>query len=57
MMEGGFCVGIILFSVVLWSLAKNNAICGSPAQIPSAGIARALAYSSMSDDMFFTGGE
>uniref|UniRef100_A0A5K3ET11 Cilia- and flagella-associated protein 52 n=2 Tax=Mesocestoides corti TaxID=53468 RepID=A0A5K3ET11_MESCO len=44
-------------SVVLWSLSKNSAICGSPAQMSNSGITRSLAYSNRNDDLFFTGGE
>ena len=44
-------------SVVVWSLAKKDAICGSPAQIPSAGITECLAYANNDDRLFFTAGE
>ena len=47
----------LIISVVLWSLAKKAAICGSPAQLANAGITRTLSYSNHCDDLFFTGGE
>uniref|UniRef100_A0A1I8H039 Cilia- and flagella-associated protein 52 n=3 Tax=Macrostomum lignano TaxID=282301 RepID=A0A1I8H039_9PLAT len=44
-------------SVVIWSLAKKEAICGSPAQSKSAGNTRCLAYAHNSDYLFVTAGE
>ncbi|CAL8081753.1 unnamed protein product [Calicophoron daubneyi] len=44
-------------SVVIWSIEKKEAICGSPAQHQSAGITLALRYSNRQEDTFVTGGE
>ena len=44
-------------SVVVWNLASGEAICGSPAQVMSAGCTHAVAYSNTSDDVFVTGGK
>ncbi|KAF7261569.1 hypothetical protein EG68_00822 [Paragonimus skrjabini miyazakii] len=44
-------------SVVVWSLEKKEAICGSPAQHQSAGITRALAYANLDERKFVTAGE
>jgi len=44
-------------SVVVWNLAKKEAVCGSPAQAPSSGLTHAIAYSNTSDDVFVTGGK
>jgi len=44
-------------SVVVWNLAKKEAVCGSPAQAPSSGLTYAIAYSNTSDDVFVTGGK
>ena len=45
------------FSVVVWNIATKEAICGSPAQVMSAGKARTVAYSNSDDNVFVTGGE
>jgi len=44
-------------SVVVWNVAKKEAVCGSPAQAPSSGLTHAVAYSNTSDDVFITGGK
>jgi len=46
-----------LLSVVVWNLAKREAVCGSPAQSLSAGLTHALIYSNTSDDVFITAGK
>ncbi|KAM4663854.1 cilia- and flagella-associated protein 52 [Discoglossus pictus] len=43
-------------SVVLWNVAKREAICGSPASSVSSGHAVTLAFANNSDDIFVTGG-
>jgi len=43
--------------VVVWNIAKKEAVCGSPAQAPSSGLTHAVAYSNTSDDVFITGGK
>lgn len=44
-------------SVVVWNLATKQAICGSPAQVMSAGRTNAIAFTKHSDTTFVTGGE
>ncbi|CAL1528824.1 unnamed protein product [Lymnaea stagnalis] len=44
-------------SVVVWDMATKQPICGSPAQVVSAGITTCLAASKVSDDVFVTGGD
>lgn len=44
-------------SIVVWNISKKEAICGSPAQAPSAGLTHTLAYSNNSDDIFISGGK
>ena len=44
-------------SVVIWDLARKEALCGSPACMQSAGPVYALAYSRHDDNVFVTGGE
>ncbi|CAH8592217.1 unnamed protein product [Schistosoma turkestanicum] len=44
-------------SVVIWSIPKKEAICGSPAQPLSAGVTLALAFANISEDTFITAGE
>ena len=41
----------------MWNIATGEAICGSPAQVMSAGCTHAVAYSNTSDDVFVTGGK
>ncbi|XP_053310115.1 cilia- and flagella-associated protein 52 [Spea bombifrons] len=43
-------------SVVLWDVAKREAICGSPVAALSSGHALTIAFSNNSDDIFVTGG-
>ncbi|KAH1183141.1 cilia- and flagella-associated protein 52 [Mauremys mutica] len=43
-------------SVVVWSIAKRDAICGSPASARSAGNATVLAFSSCRDEAFISAG-
>jgi len=45
------------YSVVVWNIAKREAVCGSPAQAPSSGLTHAVAYSNTSDEVFITGGK
>lgn len=47
----------LYFSVVVWDIAKKEAICGHQAQVESAGITYCVAFSNRSDDVFVTGGE
>ncbi|CAH8436622.1 unnamed protein product [Dicrocoelium dendriticum] len=44
-------------SIVIWSLEKKDAICGSPAQHQSAGITLATAYANRDDYKCVTAGE
>lgn len=44
-------------SVVIWNIATKQAICGSPAQVMSAGRTHAIAFTKNSDETFVTGGE
>jgi len=44
-------------SVVVWDLATKEPICGSPAQVESAGITTCLATSNTDDNVFVTGGD
>lgn len=44
-------------SVVIWSLDKKEAICGSPAQTKSAGNTLCLTYSNNNDFLFVTAGD
>lgn len=48
---------LFLSSVVIWDLARKEALCGSPACMQSAGPVYALAYSRHDDNVFVTGGE
>ncbi|KAK3728613.1 hypothetical protein QZH41_011696, partial [Actinostola sp. cb2023] len=43
--------------VVLWDLQGKEAICGSSAAVPSAGITYAVAFANNDDKLFFTAGE
>nr|XP_009672125.1 PREDICTED: WD repeat-containing protein 16 isoform X2 [Struthio camelus australis] len=43
-------------SVVVWSIPKKEAVCGSPASARSAGNASVLAFSRCRDEMFVTAG-
>ncbi|XP_006030147.1 cilia- and flagella-associated protein 52-like isoform X1 [Alligator sinensis] len=43
-------------NVVVWSIAKRDAICGSPASAQSAGNAAVLAFSRCRDEMFVSAG-
>jgi len=43
-------------SIVIWNVATCEAICGSPAQVKSAGMTFTVAYANTSDDVFVTGG-
>jgi WD40 repeat protein len=44
-------------SVVVWNIAKKEAVCGSPAQAPSSGLTHTLVFANTSDDVFITGGK
>ncbi|CAH8664233.1 unnamed protein product [Schistosoma rodhaini] len=44
-------------SVVIWSVSKREAVCGSPAQPQSAGVTLALACANISENTFITAGE
>ena len=43
-------------SVVVWSLDRRDAICGSPAQPNSAGITKRVCFAATCDELFFTAG-
>ncbi|XP_002736733.1 cilia- and flagella-associated protein 52-like [Saccoglossus kowalevskii] len=43
-------------SVVVWNIAKKEAICGSPAAVPSDGTTMCVTYANMCDETFITGG-
>ncbi|XP_065753335.1 cilia- and flagella-associated protein 52 isoform X1 [Phocoena phocoena] len=43
-------------SVVVWSIAKGDAICGSPAAGPNVGNATTVIFSNCCDEMFVTAG-
>ena len=45
------------YSVVVWNVATGDAICGSPAQVNSAGMTHTVCYANNSDDIFVTGGK
>lgn len=47
----------VVCSIVVWDVKTGLAICGSTAGAPSAGCTFAVAYASLSDEMFVTGGE
>ena len=44
-------------SVVIWNVVTCEAICGSPAQVKSAGMTYTVAYANTNDDIFVTGGK
>lgn len=44
-------------AVVVWHIGKQEALCGSPAQVESAGITQCLASSKVDRNMFVTGGK
>ncbi|GFS23246.1 cilia- and flagella-associated protein 52 [Elysia marginata] len=44
-------------SVVVWDMKTKEPICGSPAQVESAGITTCLATSNVTDEEFVTGGD
>ncbi|XP_069124586.1 cilia- and flagella-associated protein 52-like [Argopecten irradians] len=44
-------------SVVVWDVKTKDAICGSPAQLESAGITAAVAYHETDENCFFTCGD
>ena len=41
----------------MWHVNKGEALCGSPAQVESAGITHCLAASQADRDVFVTGGK
>lgn len=41
----------------MWDVKTGLAICGSTAGLPSAGYTFAVAYASLSDEVFVTGGK
>ncbi|ESN89994.1 hypothetical protein HELRODRAFT_187659 [Helobdella robusta] len=43
-------------SLVVWNIAKKEAICGSPAQSISAGLTHVLTFSNTQDNVFITAG-
>lgn len=43
-------------AVVVWDIQSGEALCGSPAQVESAGITKCLATSQANDNCFVTGG-
>ncbi|KAA0187408.1 WD repeat-containing protein 16 [Fasciolopsis buskii] len=44
-------------SIVIWSVKKKEAICGSPAQHQSAGVTLTVSYSNCDEESFCTAGE
>ncbi|KAH3862265.1 hypothetical protein DPMN_025231, partial [Dreissena polymorpha] len=44
-------------SVVIWDMKNGQPICGSPAQVESAGNTLCISFSKTRDDVFVTGGE
>lgn len=48
---------VFVYSIVVWDVKTGQPICGSTAGAPSAGTTYAVAYASLSDKMFVTGGE
>ena len=43
-------------AVVIWNIDKCEAICGSPAQVMSAGMTYCVSFANNNDDVFVTGG-
>lgn len=43
--------------VVIWDVMRGKAICGSPAQVESAGNTLCVSFSNYRDDVFVTGGD
>lgn len=43
--------------VVIWNMKNGQAICGSPAQVESAGNTLCISFSNTDDNVFVTGGE
>jgi len=50
-----FCT--LVHSVVIWDIARKEAVCGSQAAMQSAGPVYTLAFSRHRDDILVTGGE
>ena len=50
-----FCA--LVCSVVIWDIARKEAVCGSQAAMQSAGPVYTLAFSRHRDDILVTGGE
>jgi len=44
-------------SVVVWNVARKEAICGSPAQVESAGVTHCVAFANNDEFLFVTGGK
>ena len=44
-------------AVVVWNVARKEAICGSPAQVESAGVTHCVAYANNDENLFVTGGK
>lgn len=44
-------------SIVIWNMKNGQAICGSPAQVESAGDTLCISFSAVDDNVFVTGGE
>lgn len=44
-------------SVVVWNVETGDAICGSPAQVESAGVTHCVAYANNDEYLFVTGGK
>ena len=51
------CCSSLHCSVVIWDIARKEAVCGSQAAMTSAGPVYALAFCQNRDDIFVTGGE
>ena len=50
-------INSILYSIAVWDIASEQAICGSPAALQSAGVTYAIAYANHNDYKFVTGGK
>ena len=42
---------------MIWDLPKKEAICGSPAAVPSAGTTYCVAFANNNNNIFVTGGK
>ena len=49
-------LNVLFYSIVVWDLKKKVAICGSPAQVPSAGDTLTALFSNQDENTIVTGG-